>query len=103
MATIEMTPENRPLLEALMRVVAMRDPDAEEMLVQAILELVALRAKNAALRERNQALAVENLALREITEYVAAIRETHETVRWDAGQAYIMLTRARALLASEEK
>ncbi|HET8908132.1 MAG TPA: hypothetical protein VFN11_14330 [Ktedonobacterales bacterium] len=48
---IVMTPENKPLLDALIRLVALgRDPDAEDMLVEAIQELVAKRAEVAAMR-----------------------------------------------------
>ena len=58
---IDLTDENRPLLDALMRVVATswprRDEDAEETLVQAVLELVRLRAENAAMRPVVEAVA----------------------------------------------
>ena len=55
---IVMTPENKPLLDALIRLVALgRDPDAEDMLVEAIQELVAKRAEIAAMREIVEAVA----------------------------------------------
>lgn len=56
---IVLTDENKPLLEALMRLAAFsthRDLDAEDTLVDAIQELVRLRAENATLSERNRVL-----------------------------------------------
>lgn len=61
MAEIVLTDENRPLIDAVIRISATRWPehaeDAEDTLVEAVQELIALRHENAAMREIVQAVA----------------------------------------------
>lgn len=56
MAEIQMTEENRPYIEALMRMAAgfYRDERAQEVLVEGIQELVALRAEHAQLQAKQE-------------------------------------------------
>lgn len=84
MPEILMTDENRPLLDALMRLVALgRNESAEDMLVEAILELVEWR---------------------KIGRQVSAIREhgrgdPHQP--YDAQISLATITKARQLLAGK--
>jgi hypothetical protein len=113
MATIDMTLENRPYLEALMRVVAAswpaRDEDAEDLLVTAILEMLKLRKENEALRALAQAVVVDNGPLVQDRDYLSWQCGwcEYDDVRSDATDRASYghtkdcpVTKARALLAS---
>lgn len=103
MAEIVLTDENRPLIDAVIRISATRWPEhaeeAEDTLVEAVQELIALRHENAAMREIVQAVADAPAYYQAIDVPMASGRTA---TMFPAVIGLDIRERARALLASAE-